>query len=116
VLTAAAPVVFGDAILENAKLEVDLALLGELGVSSALAFDLGVYLVVLGLVLMVFEAFGGDDRDAVPDAFTPTEPDPGPGRDPDPAPDLAAAPDDALDADAPDDALDSDALEEEVLT
>jgi multicomponent Na+:H+ antiporter subunit A len=65
VLTAAAPLLFGGSILENGKVEVDLPLLGEIGISSALAFDLGVYLVVLGLVFMVFEAFGGDDRDAV---------------------------------------------------
>ena len=38
-------------------------LLGDVKVTSALAFDIGVYLVVVGLVLMVFEAFG-DDPDA----------------------------------------------------
>ena len=37
--------------------------------SSVLAFDLGVYLVVVGLVLMVFEAFGDEyvDRRAASD-------------------------------------------------
>ena len=36
---------------------------GHVKLSSVLAFDIGVYLVVVGLVLMVFEAFG-DDYDA----------------------------------------------------
>ena len=38
---------------------------GTVKVSSALVFDIGVYLVVVGLVLMVFEAFGDDDDGAV---------------------------------------------------
>ena len=33
---------------------------GHVKLSSVLAFDIGVYLVVVGLVLMVFEAFGDD--------------------------------------------------------
>jgi hypothetical protein len=33
---------------------------GHVNVSSALAFDSGVYLTVLGMVLMAFEAFGED--------------------------------------------------------
>ncbi len=33
---------------------------GHLKLSTVLAFDIGVYLVVVGLVLMVFEAFGDD--------------------------------------------------------
>ena len=41
-------------------------LLGHLKVTSALAFDAGVYLVVLGLVLMVFESFGDDPRVPAP--------------------------------------------------
>ena len=35
-------------------------LLGDVNVTTALVFDIGVYLVVVGLVLMVFEAFGDD--------------------------------------------------------
>jgi hypothetical protein len=34
--------------------------LGTVKATSALPFDIGVYLVVLGLVLMAFEAFGDD--------------------------------------------------------
>jgi multicomponent Na+:H+ antiporter subunit A len=62
-VTALAPVALGRPFLDNGKADLDLPVLGELSVSSALAFDTGVYLVVVGLVLMVFEAFGGDDAD-----------------------------------------------------
>ena len=37
-----------------------LPVFGHVKVTSALPFDIGVYLVVVGLVLMVFEAFGED--------------------------------------------------------
>ena len=36
--------------------------IGTVTLSSALAFDVGVYLTVLGMVLMAFEAFGDDDQ------------------------------------------------------
>jgi multicomponent Na+:H+ antiporter subunit A len=61
-VTAAMPLLFGGAVLEAALVEGDLPLLGHVKVGSALAFDVGVYLVVLGLVLMVFESFGDDPR------------------------------------------------------
>lgn len=60
-VTAAIPVLTGRPILDNGYWTFDPPLLGSVGVSSALAFDLGVYLVVVGLVFMAFEAFG-DDR------------------------------------------------------
>ncbi len=60
VLTAVAPVVLGGDVLEAATFEADLAVLGHLKVGSTLLFDVGVYLVVVGLVLMMFESFGDD--------------------------------------------------------
>ena len=42
-------------------------LLGPVYASTTLAFDIGVYLVVVGLVFMVFEAFGDDDPEAEAD-------------------------------------------------
>jgi multicomponent Na+:H+ antiporter subunit A len=60
VLTAATPLAFGDSVLSSAQFDLDLPLLGEVHVTSALLFDIGVYLVIVGLVLMVFEAFGDD--------------------------------------------------------
>ena len=41
-----------------------LPLIGAVNVSSALAFDAGVYLAVVGMVLMAFEAFGDDPAGA----------------------------------------------------
>ena len=63
--TVLVPVLLGSAPLESAKFETDLPLLGHLKVTSALPFDIGVYLVVLGLVLMVFESFGDDPQTAM---------------------------------------------------
>ncbi|HEX6165912.1 MAG TPA: hydrogen gas-evolving membrane-bound hydrogenase subunit E [Acidimicrobiales bacterium] len=59
-LTVLVPVVLGAAPLESTIVETDLPLLGHLKATSALPFDIGVYLVVLGLLLMVFESFGDD--------------------------------------------------------
>jgi multicomponent Na+:H+ antiporter subunit A len=39
---------------------LDVPAIGEVSLSSALAFDTGVYLAVVGMVLMAFEAFGSD--------------------------------------------------------
>jgi multicomponent Na+:H+ antiporter subunit A len=58
--TALAPLVFGRQVLEAALLDLDLPLLGHVKATSALPLDVGVYLLVVGLVLMVFEAFGDD--------------------------------------------------------
>lgn len=73
VLAALVPLAFGDAVLESSKLELDLPLLGHLAVSTVLDFDLGVYLVVIGLVLMVFEAFGDDDIGLAPKRAKPDD-------------------------------------------
>ncbi|HWH34559.1 MAG TPA: MnhB domain-containing protein [Acidimicrobiales bacterium] len=62
-LTAIASLVAGNALLESAKLELDLPLLGEVKATSALPFDIGVYLVVVGLVLMVLRTLGAEDGD-----------------------------------------------------
>jgi multisubunit Na+/H+ antiporter MnhB subunit len=59
-VTATLPLAFGHELLDAAKWELDVAVFGHVAISSVLAFDAGVYLVVVGLVLMVFEAFGDD--------------------------------------------------------
>lgn len=58
--TALAPLVLGDPVLTSALWTVDAPLLGDIKTTSALVFDLGVYLLVVGLVFMMFEAFGDD--------------------------------------------------------
>jgi multicomponent Na+:H+ antiporter subunit A len=59
-LTAAVPLLFGDPVLDSAKATWHLPVVGEVHATTAAIFDTGVYLVVVGLVLMVFEAFGDD--------------------------------------------------------
>jgi multicomponent Na+:H+ antiporter subunit A len=59
--TALLPVLLGGAVLEHGEFEVGLPIFGDVKFVSALPFDIGVYLVVVGLVLMAFAAFG-DDR------------------------------------------------------
>lgn len=58
--TATIPLLFGDSVLESAYRAYEVPLFGSVSLTSALAFDVGVYLLVVGLVLMVFEAFGDD--------------------------------------------------------
>jgi multisubunit Na+/H+ antiporter MnhB subunit len=57
---ATAPIVFGDPVLDGKIGEWHVPVLGEVHATTASLFDMGVYLVVLGLMLMVFEAFGDD--------------------------------------------------------
>jgi multisubunit Na+/H+ antiporter MnhB subunit len=59
-VTAIVPLLTGNELLEHADLEADLPVLGTLKVTTALPFDMGVYLVVIGVVLMAYEAFGDD--------------------------------------------------------
>jgi multicomponent Na+:H+ antiporter subunit A len=61
--TAAVPVATGRPLLESSYTSLDVPLLGHVPASSTLPFDIGVYLVVVGLVLMVFEAFGDEPGD-----------------------------------------------------
>lgn len=56
--TALIPVLFGGAVLEHGELELDLPIFQHIKVTSTFFFDLGVDLVVIGLVLMAFAAFG----------------------------------------------------------
>ncbi|NND73963.1 MAG: hypothetical protein HKN44_03065 [Ilumatobacter sp.] len=76
--TALIPVVLGGAVLEHGDREVGLPIFGDVKFVSALAFDIGVYLVVVGLVLMAFAAFG-DDLGPI-ESTAPPEPPDGTGR------------------------------------
>ncbi len=53
----------GEQFLESAKVEVDLPLLGTVKATSALLFDIGVYLVVVGLVVGLLTTLGAEDTD-----------------------------------------------------
>jgi multicomponent Na+:H+ antiporter subunit A len=64
--TAVASLFLGAPVLSSAVLEVTLPLLGDVKLVTALFFDTGVYLVVVGLVLDVLRSLGaGLDREAL---------------------------------------------------
>ncbi|MFM8856958.1 MAG: hydrogen gas-evolving membrane-bound hydrogenase subunit E [Actinomycetota bacterium] len=58
IATAFIPLVLGGSVLEHAVFTWDAPILGTIKTTSALFFDTGVFLVVIGLVLMAIEAFG----------------------------------------------------------
>jgi multicomponent Na+:H+ antiporter subunit A len=58
--TGMAAWLFGGQFLENGKVELELPLLGLIKVTSALPFDTGVYLVVVGLVLALLRTLGAE--------------------------------------------------------
>lgn len=53
-----APLAFGGVVLQSAKIDVVLPLLGEVHLVTSTFFDIGVYLVVVGLVLDLLRALG----------------------------------------------------------
>lgn len=67
--TALIPMLLGNAILEHHTWSYDLAVLGTVKWTSALFFDTGVYLVVVGVVGTLLEIFAaeGDDPRLEPD-------------------------------------------------
>ena len=48
----------GGEVLQTGSHTFDLPVIGSMKVTSALFFDIGVYLAVIGLAMMVFESFG----------------------------------------------------------
>lgn len=63
---AIAPLLGGGAVLEQGFHTLDVPVAGEVKVTSALIFDTGVFFVVIGFVLMAFEALG--EEEAPPEA------------------------------------------------
>lgn len=66
VVTAIFPLLRGQQVLHVASRTLHLPLLGDAHLTSALVFDAGVYLTVVGMVLMIFEAFGDEPLEAQP--------------------------------------------------
>jgi multisubunit Na+/H+ antiporter MnhB subunit len=60
---ALVPIIVGDSALDQRAFEGDLVLLGHVKLTTATVFDAGVYLIVMGLVLMIFEGLGEDWND-----------------------------------------------------
>ena len=59
-LTGMAAWLTGADFLESGKLSLDVPVLGVVKATSALPFDIGVYLVVVGLVLLLLRSLGGE--------------------------------------------------------
>lgn len=72
--TAIVPLLLGHSILEHGTFKAHPPVLGEVKATSALPFDIGVYLIVIGLVLMIFEAFGEDIADEIEMIEDPSPP------------------------------------------
>ena len=58
--TGAAAWLFGGQFLESGKVEAHLPVLGTVKATSALPFDIGVFLVVVGLVLAMLRTLGAE--------------------------------------------------------
>lgn len=73
VLTGTASLVLGGEFLESAYRTSDVPVLGKVAVTSVLVFDIGVYLVVVGLVVSVLRSLGREETegDASPHLRSP---------------------------------------------
>jgi multicomponent Na+:H+ antiporter subunit A len=61
-----APLAFGGAVLQSALVDLRLPLLGDVHLVTSVFFDIGVYLVVVGLLLDLLRSLGsGIDRHIV---------------------------------------------------
>lgn len=59
------PMLFGGDVLQSALIDLELPLIGHIHFVTSLLFDVGVYVVVIGLVLDMLRSLGGGiDRDA----------------------------------------------------
>jgi hypothetical protein len=68
------PLLVGDNVLESALTTFDVPAVGEVKVTSSLVFDIGVYLVVFGLVFLLLEALGAGVEEPSVDAAAAPEP------------------------------------------
>jgi multicomponent Na+:H+ antiporter subunit A len=58
--SAVVPLVFGNGPLDQQAVEWHPIIIGKVKATSATVFDGGVYLIVVGLVLMIFEGLGDE--------------------------------------------------------
>lgn len=58
--TGIAPLFFGGQVLQSFRLDLDLGILGEIHLLTTLPFDIGVYLIVIGLVLDILRTLGAE--------------------------------------------------------
>ncbi|MGR2752749.1 Na+/H+ antiporter subunit A [Agromyces arachidis] len=78
--TAAMPLLFGATVFESTWFEAEVPVLGVLSIGTSTLFDIGVYLIVVGLVLDILRTLGAEiDRqidEAGEDAVPPDPADP----------------------------------------
>ena len=67
-VVAAAPLFVGDVGLDQYVWETTLPILGKVKAGTALIFDLGVTLIVLGLIVAVLDGLGADELPGSDDA------------------------------------------------
>jgi len=60
VLTGIIPVLLGDQFLESSLTPITLPVIGDTKLASSVIFDLGVYLMVVGVVLLVISELGAE--------------------------------------------------------
>jgi multicomponent Na+:H+ antiporter subunit A len=60
-MVSVAPVVFGDALMNQAVVEATLPVIGKVKTGTAALFDAGVTAIVLGLVVAVLDGLGASD-------------------------------------------------------
>ena len=70
-VTGIVPALLGDAFLQSATWTWAVPVLGTVKASSTLFFDIGVYIVVIGLVLMVLEVLGREGEDGAEEGSRP---------------------------------------------
>lgn len=63
--TTIIPLLTGNDLLDHGSIDLHAPLLGDAHMTSAFTFDCGVFLVVVGLVSFLLEAFGGPDDEPV---------------------------------------------------
>lgn len=56
----AAPLLFGNSVLESTQVDIHLGFLGDLHFTTAMVLDVGVYLLVIGLVVDLVSALGAE--------------------------------------------------------
>jgi multisubunit Na+/H+ antiporter MnhB subunit len=64
-VTGFVPLIAGSSYLESGYLSLSIPVVGDLKVTSALAFDVGVYLVVVGMSLGLVGALGEEPADDI---------------------------------------------------
>ncbi|OCA88147.1 Na(+)/H(+) antiporter subunit B [Bacillus sp. FJAT-27225] len=61
IATSAGAILFNVPFLTHVFTDVQLPVLGELSLHTATLFDLGVYLVVIGVTMTIIQTIGGDE-------------------------------------------------------